>query len=73
MTRNDSDTSAFDRATLLRQAVVGATGLLLSGAAAGCGHASTTPDRQEATTHGGAVRRNVLVAYFSRAGENYYH
>lgn len=73
MTRNDGDMSAFDRATLLRQAVVGVTVLLLSGAGAGCSRASTTPDKREADTHRGAVRRRVLIAYFSRAGENYYY
>lgn len=41
MTRNDIDIRAFDRATLLGQAVAGATGALLAGTLAGCGQAST--------------------------------
>jgi len=73
MTPEDRDT--FDRATLLRQALAGATGVVLSGALAGCGQASTGTDRREDTARASAVSRNrkVLIAYFSRAGENYYY
>jgi flavodoxin len=75
MTPEHRDISAFDRATLLRQALVGATGALLAGTLAGCGQASTGADRREDTTQASAASRNrkVLIAYFSRAGENYYY
>jgi flavodoxin len=66
--------ASLDRSTLLRHAVVGATGLLLGGTLTGCGEASTLPDgREEDARDGAAVRRKVLIAYFSRAGENYYY
>jgi flavodoxin len=53
-----NDGGSFDRATMLRQAIAGATGLLLSGTLVASGQAHT---------------RKVLIAYFSRAGENYYY
>jgi flavodoxin len=66
--------ASLDRATLLRHAAVGASGLLLGGTLAGCGQASTVSDRQEEGAQDGAARgRKVLIAYFSRAGENYYY
>ena len=65
---------SLDRATPLRSAAVGASSLLLGGALAGCGRASTISGRQEEDAQGGAAaRRKLLIAYFSRAGENYYH
>jgi flavodoxin len=65
--------ASLDRLTLLRNALVGAAGLL-GGTSAGCGQASTVSDRQEEDARGGAAaRRKVLIAYFSRAGENYYY
>jgi flavodoxin len=75
MTPEDENIAAFDRATLLRQAVVGATGALLAGTFSGCGHASRAADSREGTRDASAVSRNrkVLIAYFSRAGENYYY
>jgi flavodoxin len=73
MTPEDRDIRAFDRATLLRQAVVGATGALLAGTLAGCGQASTEGDRHEDSRQESDASRKVLIAYFSRAGENYYY
>jgi flavodoxin len=73
MTPEDRDIRAFDRATLLRQAVVGATGALLAGTLAGCGQASTEGDRREDSRQESDASRKVLIAYFSRAGENYYY
>jgi flavodoxin len=68
------DRSSFDRATLLRRAALGATGLLLGGTLAGCGQASTDSGRREEDARGdAAASRKVLIAYFSRAGENYYY
>jgi flavodoxin len=64
---------SFDRSTLLRGAVVGAAGLLVGGPLAGWGQASTRSDRQGDARGGAAARRKVLIAYFSRAGENYYY
>jgi flavodoxin len=69
MTPEDRDT--FDRATLLRHALVGATGAVLAGTLAGCGQASTGTDRRGEAA--GSRNRKVLVAYFARAGENYYY
>jgi len=73
MTPEDTDISAFDRATLLRQTLVGATGALLAGTLAGCGQASTAADGREDSTQAADVSRKVLIAYFSRPGENYYY
>jgi hypothetical protein len=73
MTREDSDIGAFDRATFLGRAAVCATGPLLAGALAGCGRASSAADRPEESTQGADASRKVLIAYFSRAGENYYN
>ena len=72
MTPEHGDMGAFDRATLLRQTLVGATGALLAGTLAGCGRASTGADRRGDTTQADATHK-VLIAYFSRAGENYYY
>jgi flavodoxin len=63
----------FDRATFLGRAAAGATDALLVGALAGCGHASTGADRRKESTQRADARRKVLIAYFSRAGENYYY
>jgi flavodoxin len=66
--------ASLDRATLLRRAAVGASGLLLGGTLAGCGQASTVSDRQEEGAQSAAAQaRKVLIVYFSRAGENYYY
>ena len=64
------------RRTVLRAAAVGAVGL--AGALAGCAGAErpavsgSTPSAPSATSAPAAGRR-VLVAFFSRAGENYYY
>ena len=70
-----ADRGTFDRSSLLRGAVASAAGLLLGGTSAGCGEASTASDRpaSEDAQGSGAARRKVLIAYFSRAGENYYY
>lgn len=74
LTAEMPDRGSLDRVTLLRRAVVGATGLLLGSTLAGCGQASTASDqRDENAQEAAAARRKVLIAYFSRAGENYYY
>jgi flavodoxin len=68
------DRSPLDRSTFIGRAVVGATGVLLGGTLAGWGQASPASDRRDEDARGGAAaRRKVLIAYFSRAGENYYY
>jgi flavodoxin len=54
---------SFDRATMLRRAVVGATGVLLGGTLA----------RSAQAEDARAAMPKVLIAYFSRAGENYFY
>ncbi|WP_433611435.1 flavodoxin [Dactylosporangium sp. CA-139114] len=58
-----------------RRAVLGgallAGGVLLGSAAAGCGAAEPEPQRPPGST--GPSARRVLLAYFSRAGENYWY
>ena len=68
-----SDGGSLDRATMLRRAMVGATSLLLSGGLAACGQAHTAVDQQADAQDAATARRRVLIAYFSRAGENYYY
>jgi hypothetical protein len=60
---------------LLRRTFVGATGVLLSGALTSCGQASPLSERRGRVDAKGdaAAKRKVLIAYFSRAGENYYY
>lgn len=67
--------AAFDRSTLLRGALVGSAGVLLGGASAGRGQAlGVSASRASEDARGGAAaKRKVLIAYFSRAGENYYY
>jgi hypothetical protein len=54
------DPTLLDRSAFLRNALVTVGGLAI-GSASGCASA------------GEFRRRNVLLAYFSRAGENYYY
>ncbi|MFB9415381.1 flavodoxin [Dactylosporangium matsuzakiense] len=58
-----------------RRAVLGGTllagGVLLGSAAAGCGGAKPAPQLPAPST--GPSARRVLLAYFSRAGENYWY
>jgi flavodoxin len=69
------DAATLDRSGLLRGALVGATGLLLGGALASSGQASPVSARRarEDAQGGAAEKRKVLIAYFSRPGENYYY
>ena len=69
------DLTPVDRLAFLRGAVGGATGLILGGTLAGCGQASTVSDRRQEGNAGGGVAasRRVLIAYFSRPGENYHY
>jgi flavodoxin len=73
MTRKDGDADVFDRATLLGRAVAGTTGALLAGKFAGRAQAFTTAGGREESTQRADASRKVLIAYFSRAGENYYY
>jgi len=69
------DPATLDRSGLLRGALVGATGLLLGGALTGYGQAALASARRgrEDAQGAAAAKRKVLIAYFSRPGENYYY
>jgi flavodoxin len=69
------DQATLDRSGLLRGALVGATGLLLSGALTNRGQAAPVAAGRgrEDAQGGAAAKRKVLIAYFSRPGENYYY
>jgi flavodoxin len=68
-------TGQISRRTVLRTATVGAAGL--AAALAGCsgpgGTRSTSTTAAANATTAGPARRRSLVAFFSRAGENYYY
>ena len=66
---------SLDRSTLLRGALVGAAGVLLGGTTARCGQAAGVESSRESedAQGGAAATRKVLIAYFSRPGENYYY
>ena len=66
--------AALGRRSFLRSVLVGGTGAVVrarvrGGTASASPHVEATPDFLESTPTG----RRVLLAYFSRAGENYYH
>lgn len=76
MKARDLETSGLevvtlDRSSFLRGALASATALTLGGALSGCATASPGQPRPERVDHAGG--RKVLLAYFSRAGENYYY
>lgn len=59
-----------DRRALLRGALGAGTGALLAAATTGCGTAAPSPNPATASATS-ATPTKVLMAYFSRAGENY--
>ena len=74
-----SNMPSISRRTALRGAAAGLTGALLAAGTAGCTPEGTTtvPSPTASPSPGavsaGANGRRVLLAYFSRAGENYYY
>src|SRR4051812_44884913 len=65
-------TAALDRRSFLRAALVSVTSAVAGAGRIGC--TSAPSPRPQPTETGTTVRRNkVLLAYFSRAGENYYY
>lgn len=62
---------AINRASLLRGALVGATGLLAAGAFSS--EAFAQSDSGSEAVDSDAAKKRVLLAYFSRSGENYYY
>ena len=68
---------AADRRSVLRSAAVGLAGALFGAGAAGCTPGNTMPapvtPPQASTAEGRETGARVLLAYFSRAGENYYY
>ncbi|SEJ63005.1 Flavodoxin [Arthrobacter sp. yr096] len=67
MHRVISPIPALDRRTLLRTAFAGAASGVLATGAAGC------QPSQQGTSPQGTTGKRVLLAFFSRAGENYYY
>jgi flavodoxin len=68
--------SAFTRASLLRASIAGAAGLVAGGALSSLADASAERPATTSELESGAptIRRpRVLLAYFSRPGENYYY
>jgi flavodoxin len=73
----DGRPAAPARRAFLRSALVGAAGVLLGAQLAGCA-APSSPPRAEAEAEAtpvvpGSSGSKVLLAYFSRAGENYHY
>lgn len=69
---------AADRRSVLRSAAVGLVGALVGAGASGCTSGNTmpaqdTPPTLEGTIEGRKTGARVLLAYFSRAGENYHY
>jgi flavodoxin len=68
-----------DRRSVLRSAAIGIAGALVGAGASGCTSgnntmpAQDTPPTIEGTSEGRKTGARVLLAYFSRAGENYYY
>jgi flavodoxin len=76
ISRVDAHESAFTRGSLLRASIAGAAGLVAGGALssladASAQHPATASELESAAP---TIRRpRVLLAYFSRPGENYYY
>jgi flavodoxin len=76
ISRVDVHESAFTRASLLRASIAGAAGLVAGGALSSLADASAERPATASELESGAptIRRpRVLLAYFSRPGENYYY
>lgn len=76
ISRVDAHESAFTRASLLRASIAGAAGLVAGGALSSLADASAERPATASELESGAptIRRpRVLLAYFSRPGENYYY
>ena len=66
------DRTPIDRSVFLRTALASVAGLAV-GNASGSGDASAAMRVEAPSRSAVESRRNVLLAYFSRPGENYYY